>query len=106
MDSGESTLSTWSYGLAGVAYTALALYLLRIGTWRQHGQDAANLMLGAVAASALWGWFGVADQFATTVLFMRLGALADLLAMPAGSPSCWPCCVLGTVELQRPAWAD
>jgi putative PEP-CTERM system histidine kinase len=84
MDSGDSALSAWSHGLAGAAYTALALYLLRIGTWRQPGQVAARLMLGAVAASALWGWFGLADRFAATVLFIRLGALADLLMF-----ACW-----------------
>jgi putative PEP-CTERM system histidine kinase len=84
MDDGSSVLSAWSYCLAGAAYTALALYLLRAGTWRQPGQLAARLMLGAVVASALWGWFGLADGFATTVLFIRLGALADLLAF-----ACW-----------------
>ena len=84
MDSGNLALSAWSYGLAGAAYTAFALYLLRLDTWRQSGQHAARLLLAAVAASALWGWFGLADQFATTVLFIRLGAQADLLAY-----ACW-----------------
>ena len=84
MDSGSPTLSAWSCGLAGVAYTAFALYLLRIGTWRLAGQHAARLLLGAVAATALWGWFGLADLFATTVLFIRLGAQADLLRY-----ACW-----------------
>ena len=84
MGSGNPVLSAWSHGVAGAAYTAFALYLLRIGTWRQPGQHAARLLLAAVAASALWGWFGTADLFASTVLFIRLGALADLLAY-----ACW-----------------
>lgn len=84
MDNGNLALSAWSYGLAGAAYTAFALYLIRIGSWRRSGQHAAQLLLAAVAASALWGWFGLADQFATTVLFIRLGAQADLLAY-----ACW-----------------
>ena len=37
-----------------------------------------------MTVSALWGWFGLTDQFARTVLFTRLGALADLLAY-----GCW-----------------
>jgi len=84
MDSGSLALSAWSYGLAGATYTAFALYLLRNGTWHLAGQHAARLLLAGVAASALWGWLGLVDQFATTVLFIRLGALADLLAY-----ACW-----------------
>jgi putative PEP-CTERM system histidine kinase len=38
----------------------------------------------ALAATAAWAWAGLADLFAATVLFMRLGALADLLAY-----ACW-----------------
>ena len=84
MDSGNQALFAWSYGLAGVAYTAFALYLLRIGNLRLAGQDVAKLLLGAVLASALWGWFGLANHFVATALFVRLGALADLLAY-----ACW-----------------
>ncbi|HOM15350.1 MAG TPA: PEP-CTERM system histidine kinase PrsK [Rubrivivax sp.] len=80
MNSAGLGLAVWSYGLAGVAYSAFALHLLRAGTWRQPGQWASRLLLLAVAASALWGWCGVADPFAATVLFIRLGAQADLLA--------------------------
>jgi len=84
MDDHTVTLAAWSYGLAGAAYTALALHLVRIGYWRMPGQAAARLLLAAAFASALWGWFGLADQFARTVLFMRLGAFADLAAY-----ACW-----------------
>jgi peptidoglycan/LPS O-acetylase OafA/YrhL len=82
MDDSNVTLTAWSYGLAGAAYMAFALHLLRIGYWRMPGKAAARLLLAAVFASALWGWFGLADQFARTVFFMRLGALADLAAGP------------------------
>ena len=78
------TLTALSFGLAGAAYTAFALHLVRIGYWRLPGQLAARLLLAAVSASALWGWLGLADQFARTVLFMRLGAFADLAAY-----ACW-----------------
>ena len=84
MDSSNLALSAWSYALAGAAYSAFALYLLRGGSWRQPGQHSARLLLAAVAASALWGWFGVADHFSTVTLFVRLGSLADLLRY-----ACW-----------------
>ena len=83
MNDGSLSLAAWSYGLAGVAYAALALYLLCSDAWRLPGQRASRLLLAAVVASALWGWFGVADQFAATVLFIRLGAQADLLVYAA-----------------------
>lgn len=83
MNSTSLSLAAWSYGLAGVAYSAFALHLLRSGTWRLPGQRASRLLLAAALASALWGWFGVADQFASTVLFIRLGAQADLLVYAA-----------------------
>jgi putative PEP-CTERM system histidine kinase len=80
MDSADLTLTSWSFGLAGAAYTAFALRLLQLGFWQPSRRDASRLLLGAVVAAALWGWLGLADQFATKVLFMRLAAFADLLA--------------------------
>ncbi|HMO47444.1 MAG TPA: PEP-CTERM system histidine kinase PrsK [Rubrivivax sp.] len=77
-------LSAWSCGLAGAAYTAFALHLLRSGAWRLPGQMANRLLTAGAAATALWGWFGVADYYAATVLFVRLGAQANLLAY-----ACW-----------------
>ena len=84
MNSSSLALSAWSYGLAGLAYAALALYLARIGYWRMRPTGVPRLLLAAVAASALWGWLGLADQFSKTVFFMRTGALADLF-----SYACW-----------------
>ena len=80
MDSGQSALTVWSYGLAGVAYSAFALHLWRAGHGRMTKQGAAWRMQAAVGATALWAWLGLADQFAATVLFAHLGTLADLLA--------------------------
>ena len=84
MNNSSLALSAWSYGLAGLAYTALALYLARIGYWRMRPTGVPRLLLAAVATSALWGWLGLADQFAKTVFFMRAGALVDLLGY-----ACW-----------------
>ena len=95
MDNGNLALIAWSYGLAGMAYTTFALHLVRIGYWRMARRGAARLLLAAVAASAIWGWFGLADQFATTVLFVRLGALADLFVY-----ACWFAFVLVLLRRQ------
>ena len=80
MDSGQSALAAWSYGLAGAAYTAFALHLLGIGYLRMGRHSAARLLLAAIAVTALWGWFGLADTFVETILFLRVAALVDLLA--------------------------
>jgi len=95
MDKGNLALIAWSYGLAGMAYTTFALHLVRIGYWRMARRGAARLLLAAVAASAIWGWSGLADQFATTVLFVRLGALADLFVY-----ACWFAFVLVLLRRQ------
>jgi len=84
MDPSTAALSAWSFGLAGAAYSAFALHLLRQGNWRVPGHGAARWLLAAVGASALWGWSGLADQFATRVFFLRLAAWADLVAY-----ACW-----------------
>jgi putative PEP-CTERM system histidine kinase len=83
MDNGSIALSAWSHGLAGAAYSAFAGHLLRAGYGRRAGPPAMRWMLAAVAATAAWGWLGLADQFATIVLFQRLATAASLLAYAA-----------------------
>lgn len=80
MNSGPSALAAWSYGLAGAAYTAFALHLASLGYLRMGRHGAARFLLAAVAVTALWGWLGLADTFVETLLFLRVAALADLLA--------------------------
>jgi putative PEP-CTERM system histidine kinase len=65
----------WSQGLAGAVYSAFAIQLIRLGYGRKQG--ASRAMLAAVLCSAAWGWFGLADQFTTKLVFQRLGELAD-----------------------------
>lgn len=80
MDTGPAALTTWSFGAAGAAYTALALHWWRLGYGRTAGPPASRWLLAAAGATALWGWLGLADQFTTRVFFLRLAALADLVA--------------------------
>jgi putative PEP-CTERM system histidine kinase len=85
-------LIAWSQALAGASYSALAIQLLRLGYGREHG--ASRAMLTAVLCSAAWGWFGLADQFTSKLVFQRLGELVDCLVY--GS---W---LLFLVQLLRP----
>ncbi len=71
-------LIAWSQALAGAVYSVFAVQLFRLGYARQHG--ASRAMLAAVLCSAAWGWFGLADQFTTKLVFQRLAELADCLA--------------------------
>ena len=71
-------LIAWSQALAGAVYSVFAVQLLRLGYARQQG--ASRAMLAAVLCSAAWGWFGLADQFTTKLVFQRLAELADCLA--------------------------
>jgi putative PEP-CTERM system histidine kinase len=52
-------LSTWSALLAALAYTALALRLLRSGSLERQKGRASLLFGAAVVATAVWGWAGV-----------------------------------------------
>jgi len=70
-------LIAWSQAIAGAVYSAFAVQLIRLGYARQHG--ASRAMLAAVLCSAAWGWFGLADQFTTKLVFQRLAELADCL---------------------------
>ena len=48
-------LPTWSALLAGLAYTALALHLLRAGGLTAAKRRSFRLFAGAVMGSAAWG---------------------------------------------------
>lgn len=73
------TLTAWSYGLAGVVYTAFTLQLLQLGYARAGREGSKIAVLVAVASSALWGWFGLASVLAGDFVYLWLGGLLDLL---------------------------
>lgn len=98
MNEGNVVISAWSYGLAAAAYTAFALHLWQLRYWRSARRGAASALLAAIVVGALWGWFGLADQFASTTLFLNLASLADLLFY-----GCWYAFVL---LLLRPGAGD
>ena len=79
MSDGSLTLTAWSYGLAGLAYSAFALRLLQLGLLQADRQLSKVAVLAALGLSALWGWFGLLFlQFPTPALLL-LSALSDQL---------------------------
>ena len=52
-------LSTWSAVLAGLAYTAYAVHLLRSGSLNPAKGRSSLLFAGAIVSSAAWGWGSV-----------------------------------------------
>ena len=56
-------LSTWSALLAALAYTALAIRLLRLGNFAPQQGQASLLFAAAVVASAAWGWASVVSPY-------------------------------------------
>ena len=79
MDAEKIVLATWSYGLAGLAYTVFALVLLRRGYLWAPRETARVTLIGVVACSALWGWLLLAFLFSGQRLLFTLGLLADAL---------------------------
>ena len=73
------TLTAWSYGLVGLAYTAFTLRLMQLGYGRAKGEWSKTLVLVAVGLSALWGWFGLALLVTGWPFYFWLSQLSDLL---------------------------
>src|SRR5512133_3414909 len=84
MDKANLALTTWSYGLVGLAYSAFALRLIQLGYGRPHREWFKVAVLAAVSSSALWGWFGLALLLTGAPVFLLLSTLADLLRY-----ACW-----------------
>ena len=79
----ELELSTWSALLAALAYSALALRLLRFGSFDPQKGRAPLLFMAAIVASAAWGWAGVLGTYLNAGPSLATGLL-DLLRY-----ACW-----------------
>ncbi len=73
------TLTAWSYGLVGLAYTAFALRLLQLGYGRSPREWSKAMVLAAVVFSALWGWFGLVLVSVGQPIYFFFSQLSDLL---------------------------
>lgn len=77
MNSGNLALGAWSYGLAGLAYSAFTLHLIRIGYLRAPHNFSAVALLSAVVCGAAWGWLKLASLFYESETLATLGTVAD-----------------------------
>lgn len=79
MDSNEIVLTSWGFGLAGMVYTFIALRLTQLGYWRSNGEWSKTSLLAAVAASSLWGWFGLTFLLIGSPLLLLFSTVLDVL---------------------------
>ena len=70
-----TTIATWSYGIAGCAYTAFALYL-GFG-WRGGARGLALAV--AVILTAVWAFLGAGFAYSHAHPLFLLAAVADVL---------------------------
>jgi putative PEP-CTERM system histidine kinase len=89
-------LTAWSYGLVGVAYSVFALRLLQLGYLRPGREWPKIVVLAALTASALWGWFGLTFLASARPIFLFLSTLLDLLRY-----GCWFVFLLLLIGLNR-----
>ncbi len=73
------TLTAWSYGLVGLAYTVFAWRLWQLGYGRAPREWSKLAVWAAVVLSALWGGFGLALLVTGEPLYAALSLLSDLL---------------------------
>ena len=74
-----TTVAAWSYGIAGIAYAALAVYLL-FG-WR--GGLRGGAMMVAVGLTAAWAVVAFAFTTTQTPVLLAVGAFVDVLRVGA-----------------------
>ena len=56
MEAENLVIATWSYGLAGLAYTVFAIVLAQRGYLRPPLERARVALIGVATCSALWAW--------------------------------------------------
>lgn len=75
MNASIATVNAWSYGLAGIAYAAFALYL----SVDRRGGILGRALLVAVGLSAIWGGLGIALAITGNPLLLSASLVADVL---------------------------
>ena len=79
MESDNSLLTAWSYGLAGLVYTAFALSLVGRGYLAKPREAPKLVLFVALAASAVWGWSLALAPLVDRQIVVRLAFAADVL---------------------------
>ena len=79
MESDNTLLTAWSYGLAGVVYSVFSLSLVARGYLRKPRELPRLVLLGALAVSALWAWLLVVSLLIDQRFVLRIAYAADIL---------------------------
>ena len=77
MNSHNTAVAAWSFGLVGIVHSALALHLAYRGDLRVPRNAATLAMFGALVCSAAWGWLSLASALSDEWLWAPLAALSD-----------------------------
>ena len=96
MTSASSELAAWSYGLAGLIFSAFAIRLWALGYARAPRNATATSLVAAATCSALWAAFGLADFYSTDVAYRGAATVADIARY-----ACWNVCLLSFLGPER-----
>lgn len=97
MDADNLVLTSWSYGLAGLAYLVLTLGLWQRGYAKAPREPVKLAMIGAALASAIWACLVVVYLFGGPRLAMSTANMADVARYGA-----WFGFLLLMLHLRRP----
>ena len=96
MTSASSELAAWSFGLAGLIFSAFAIRLWALGYARAPRSATSTSLVAAATCSALWAGFGLADFYSTDLVFRGLATVADIARY-----ACWNVCLLSFLGPDR-----
>ena len=100
MTSASSELAAWSYGLAGLIFSAFALRLWTLGYARSPRNATSVSLVAAASCSALWAVCGLADFYSTDLAWRAVAVVADIARYAS-----WYVCLLsflGSVKTHAP----
>src|ERR1700757_3371021 len=89
LTSASSELAAWSYGLAGLIFSAFAMRLWGLGYARAPRSATSTSLVAAATCSALWALSGLADFYSTDVVWRGVATVADVARY-----ACWNVCLL------------
>ena len=84
MTSASSELAAWSYGLAGLIFSAFAIRLWAQGYARAPRSATSTSLVAAATCSAVWALSAVADFYGTDVVYRGVATVADIARY-----ACW-----------------
>jgi hypothetical protein len=89
LTSASSELAAWSYGLAGLIFSAFAIRLWALGYARAPRSLTSTSLVAAATCSASWALCGLADFYSNDVAYRGVATVADIARY-----ACWDACLL------------